>query len=237
MKYIGITGDELRIRWRQHYNDPNSAVHTALRRDGHRMTMTVLEEVTTKDHALRLEQEYIREMNTAEPHGWNRMVTSLDASKSNNFERELKKSWPDSYKMKYRTRVVGQPKFLPLFKGDWDGRRGVYQLSGFAELDVFAPLNFHVQYAIQIGVNEFEHRIMVFNRYGIHHREEFYDNRIEYEIYDWMDDHWVNTWHDLSSYELNNDFFKHKTIYQIVERMYDHGERILFRPQYSRGGF
>jgi predicted GIY-YIG superfamily endonuclease len=77
MKYIGITGDELRIRWRQHYNDPNSAVYKVLRRDGHRMTMTVLEEVTTKDHALRLEQEYIRDMNTAEPHGWNRRVTAI----------------------------------------------------------------------------------------------------------------------------------------------------------------
>jgi predicted GIY-YIG superfamily endonuclease len=81
MKYIGITGDELRIRWRQHYNDPNSAVYKVLRRDGHRMTMTVLEEVTTKDHALRLEQEYIRDMNTAEPHGWNRKVRTLPKKK------------------------------------------------------------------------------------------------------------------------------------------------------------
>lgn len=81
MKYIGITGADLSTRWRQHYNDPNSAVYKELRRDGHRMTMTVLEEVTTKAHALRLEQEYIHTMGTAEPHGWNRKVATIKPTK------------------------------------------------------------------------------------------------------------------------------------------------------------
>ena len=74
MKYVGITGGDLATRWQQHYNDTNSAVYKALRTDGHRMTMELLEEVTTKPEALKREQELIQSLGTAVPSGWNRQV-------------------------------------------------------------------------------------------------------------------------------------------------------------------
>lgn len=74
MKYVGITGADLPTRWQQHYNDTNSAIYKALRTQGHRMTMELLEEVTTKPEALKREQEYIRSLGTATPNGWNRQV-------------------------------------------------------------------------------------------------------------------------------------------------------------------
>jgi len=73
-QYVGITGGDLAKRWQQHYNDPKSAVYKALRKEGYRMTMELLDEVDDRDDALLLEQMYIQTLNTAEPHGWNRMV-------------------------------------------------------------------------------------------------------------------------------------------------------------------
>ena len=81
MKYVGITDGDLAKRWQQHYNDPNSAVYTALRSEGYRMTMELLEEVPSRDEALRKEQEYIRTLGTAHPHGWNRMVSKVEVVK------------------------------------------------------------------------------------------------------------------------------------------------------------
>jgi len=75
MKYVGITGGDLAARWEQHRADTNSAVYKALRTESHRMTMELLEEVTTKPEALRKEQEYIRSLGTATPNGWNRKVS------------------------------------------------------------------------------------------------------------------------------------------------------------------
>ena len=74
MKYVGITGGDLATRWQQHYSDINSAVYKALRTEGYRMTMELLEEVATKPEALKREQEYIRSLGTATPSGWNRQV-------------------------------------------------------------------------------------------------------------------------------------------------------------------
>lgn len=72
MKYVGITGGDLAARWDQHRADTNSAVYKALRTEGHRMTMELLEEVATKPEALKKEQEYIQSLGTATPNGWNR---------------------------------------------------------------------------------------------------------------------------------------------------------------------
>lgn len=74
MGYVGITGDELGKRWYQHMHDPSSAVYKALRQDGHRMSMQILEEVETRAEALVKEQEYIHALGTAHPAGWNRQV-------------------------------------------------------------------------------------------------------------------------------------------------------------------
>lgn len=79
MKYVGITGADLPTRWQQHYNDTNSAVYKALRTEGYRMTMELLEEVATKPEALKREQEYIRSLGTATPSGWNRQVATPKA--------------------------------------------------------------------------------------------------------------------------------------------------------------
>jgi len=81
MKYVGITGADLPTRWQQHYNDTNSAIYKALRTQGHRMTMELLEEVATKPEALKREQEYIRSLGTAMPSGWNRQVAILPKPK------------------------------------------------------------------------------------------------------------------------------------------------------------
>ena len=74
MGYVGITGDELGKRWYQHLHDPASAVYKALRAEGHRMTMELLQEVDRRDVALVLEQAYIHDLGTAQPSGWNRQV-------------------------------------------------------------------------------------------------------------------------------------------------------------------
>jgi predicted GIY-YIG superfamily endonuclease len=76
MKYVGITGGDLATRWEQHRADTNSAVYKALRTEGYRMTMELLEEVATKPEALKKEQEYIRSLGTATPDGWNRKVST-----------------------------------------------------------------------------------------------------------------------------------------------------------------
>jgi predicted GIY-YIG superfamily endonuclease len=74
MGYVGITGDELGKRWYQHLHDPASAVYKALRAEGHRMSMQLLEEVETRAEALTKEQMYIHALGTAQPMGWNRQV-------------------------------------------------------------------------------------------------------------------------------------------------------------------
>jgi hypothetical protein len=74
MGYVGITGDELAKRWYQHMHDSNSAVYKALRNEGHRITMELLEEVHTREEALIKEQQYIQSIGTAQPAGWNRMI-------------------------------------------------------------------------------------------------------------------------------------------------------------------
>jgi len=75
--YVGITGDELGKRWYQHLHDKNGALYTALRAEGHRMTMELIEEVATREAALIKEQEYIHALGTAQPFGWNRDVRPL----------------------------------------------------------------------------------------------------------------------------------------------------------------
>ena len=77
MGYVGITGDELGKRWYQHLHDPKGALYTALRAEGHRMSMWLLEEVATREEALIKEQNYIHELGTAQPAGWNRDVRPL----------------------------------------------------------------------------------------------------------------------------------------------------------------
>jgi predicted GIY-YIG superfamily endonuclease len=74
--YVGITGDELGKRWYQHLHDKNGALYTALRAEGHRMTMELIEEVATREDALIKEQEYIHSLGTAQPDGWNRQFTA-----------------------------------------------------------------------------------------------------------------------------------------------------------------
>jgi predicted GIY-YIG superfamily endonuclease len=83
MKYVGITGGDLATRWEQHRADTNSAVYKALRTEGYRMTMELLEEVATKPEALKKEQEYIQSLDTATPSGWNRQVAKLKEIHSN----------------------------------------------------------------------------------------------------------------------------------------------------------
>jgi predicted nucleic-acid-binding Zn-ribbon protein len=91
MGYVGITGDDLGKRWYQHLHDKNGALYTALRAEGHRMTMELIEEVYTREEALIKEQMYIRSIGTAQPAGWNRQVKT-SVKKQNKI-----KSLPISY--------------------------------------------------------------------------------------------------------------------------------------------
>lgn len=75
--YVGITGDDLGKRWYQHLHDPKGALYKALRAEGHRMSMELLEEVATREEALIKEQQYIHALGTAHPNGWNRDVRPL----------------------------------------------------------------------------------------------------------------------------------------------------------------
>ena len=74
MKYIGYTSGTLAQRWYQHYNDPHSAVYQALRSEGHRMTMELVQAFNSKEQALRKENECIHALDTMYPNGWNRKV-------------------------------------------------------------------------------------------------------------------------------------------------------------------
>jgi hypothetical protein len=72
MKYVGITRNDLIARWDQHRADTNSAVYKALRTEGYRMTMELLEEVATESEARKKERDYIQSFETMAPSGWNR---------------------------------------------------------------------------------------------------------------------------------------------------------------------
>lgn len=87
MKYIGYTSGTLAQRWHQHYNDPNSAVYQALRKEGHRMTMELMAAFDSKEHALGKESELIHVLNTMHPNGWNRKV----AKRTENNAEKLKR--------------------------------------------------------------------------------------------------------------------------------------------------
>lgn len=87
MGYVGITGDELGKRWYQHLHDPASAVYKALRAEGHRITMELLEEVESRGEALIKEQQYIHSLGTAQPTGWNRQVKPIVKPKPKRWEK------------------------------------------------------------------------------------------------------------------------------------------------------
>lgn len=72
MKYVGITRNDLIARWEQHRADTNSSLYKALRTEGHRMTMELLEEVATESEARNKERDYIQLFETMAPSGWNR---------------------------------------------------------------------------------------------------------------------------------------------------------------------
>jgi hypothetical protein len=74
MKYVGYTEVDLKKCWDTHHVNPKYAVHKAIQTDGHRMTMTLLEEVETRAIARDLKQKYIQSFNSAEPNGWNRQI-------------------------------------------------------------------------------------------------------------------------------------------------------------------
>ena len=83
MKYVGITGADLAIRWEQHFHSTNIPLRTALRTEGHRMTMDILEEWPTKPEALKREQELNHSLGTDVPNGYNRQVAKVEEVQSN----------------------------------------------------------------------------------------------------------------------------------------------------------
>ncbi len=85
--YVGVTKEDLSKRWYQHMHDPASAVYKALRSDGHRMTMEIIEEIESRQEALIREQEYIHAMGTAQPNGWNRNVRPIKIQKPKVWQR------------------------------------------------------------------------------------------------------------------------------------------------------
>ena len=74
MKYVGITSRTMSIRWKEHYNNRNCTLYEILRSDGHMMTMKQIGEADTEQMAIKKEQQFIQDLRTYEPHGWNRLV-------------------------------------------------------------------------------------------------------------------------------------------------------------------
>ncbi len=109
MAYVGITSGELGKRWYQHLHDPASAVYKALRNEGHRMTMGILEEAETREEALIKEQLWIDRLGTAEPAGWNRRV----------------KPKPKPQRKRWEKRIHWMPRLhCPICKSEDIGMRG-----------------------------------------------------------------------------------------------------------------
>jgi predicted GIY-YIG superfamily endonuclease len=161
MKYVGITSTDLKTRWDQHRNDPNSAIYSALRTDGHRMVMEVLERCATREQALRREQEFIHELGTAAPRGWNRMVKLQSIA--------VKVKRPDVDNPKYRQCDIRDPR-LPIFS------RIDYHL----EYSRF----FHTP-------NIWEHYIIVFNsRDNVYTEQPELNEQIICVKYQWYETRW-----------------------------------------------
>lgn len=161
MKYVGITSANLKTRWDQHRSDPNSAVYEALRADGHRMTMEVLEQCDTREQALRREQELIHELGTAAPRGWNRMA------KRQSFAIKVKR--PDVDNPKYRKCNRWNPH-LSLFS----------KLNYHLEYSRFFPIP-----------NVWKHYIIVFNsRDNVYCNEPDLNEQIVCQKYEWNKTQW-----------------------------------------------
>jgi hypothetical protein len=188
MKYVGITDGDLAKRWQQHYNDPNSAVYSALRSEGYRMTMELLDDVPSRDEALRKEQEYIRTLGTAQPHGWNRTCkTTID------FEEKI--GMPNPYKKKWRKMDGRMPNRLKLFGSLCLSE---YRHSGF-DSDTFAPLDYFHQYAAKKRYlldddNQYElfKYVLVYNNVDIVHYggTPDFEDQAEFCPYEWTPDGW-----------------------------------------------
>lgn len=196
MKYVGITSADLKTRWDQHRNDTNSAVYEALRADGHRMTMEVLEECDTREQALRREQEYIHELGTAVPRGWNRKINTREVN-----DYKIKHEMPHPYKKKWR-------KIHGFMRGHVYPLRLLHSLElqdiRFSKMnfDAWAPMDFHMQFAIKrtspdgIGYN-LDRYILVYNAMSIYRFKEEFGNQTFFRPYVWTD----GEWHPLSVYK------------------------------------
>jgi len=187
-KYVGITSADLKTRWDQHRNDPNSAVYEALRADGHRMVMEVLEECDTREQALRREQELIHELGTAAPRGWNRKINTRNMQDSG-----VKCILPNPYKKKWRKLNGDEPNRLKLFNGL---SLTEYRTSDF-NFDNFAPLDCFIQFAAKrISSDDIEYElfqyVIVYNTVDIVHYGGIPDfkHQVEYCPYVWTDNGW-----------------------------------------------
>lgn len=183
MKYVGITGQELSHRWKQHASDPNSAIYEALRSDGHRMTMELIEEVDDKDTALRKEQEYIRKYGSAEPHGWNRKIWNKHV--------KTKIFIPDVMKRKYRKYNGQHRNIFELFHSE--------SLTGSLLLDRIAPMDVHARFVLR-GVKGYNHFIVVYNsadnalenRNAIRYPwlKNAHEDQVIYQVFRWNSFQW-----------------------------------------------
>lgn len=230
-KYVGITSSDLQTRWQQHYHDKASAIYDALRSDGHRMVMDLLQEVETKEEALRLEQKLIQELNTAQPNGWNRSVSRSLADPSK--ETLLRRSWPDAYKMKWR-KLSYQPRWLKIL--------GQIELSEVRyvemDLDIFAPLDYHIQFAIEWEPLAWRHFVLVFNGHSTYYGE---DESIIFTSYEWTEDGWHGT--DIARTQfsmLDKNLWRDN--FRDIVKCWQHKHcltehEIIYRPKYSRGSF
>ena len=80
-KYVGITSKDLHQRWYQHMKDKASALHPDIATESHRMTMELIGEADTKQEALQMESEFIQELGTEVPNGYNRQVRKEEKPK------------------------------------------------------------------------------------------------------------------------------------------------------------
>ena len=168
-KYVGITSKDLHQRWYQHMKDKASALHPDITTESHRMTMELIGEADTKQEALQMESEFIQELGTEVPNGYNRQVRGC------NFDEHRKLFVPDLRNSKYRKSE--NVKGLELFPSG--------ELTGVGSFDAPAPLNHYARFVIkgfQYDINTREkvvecytHAIVVYNQHHILHHSVLED--------------------------------------------------------------
>ena len=121
-KYVGITSKDLHQRWYQHMKDKASALHPDIATESHRMTMELIGEADTKQEALQMESEFIQELGTEVPNGYNRQVRKEEKPKG---FVEVTMPLAQHFNLNYNSFVLGSVMKCPVCDHDFTHLRTV----------------------------------------------------------------------------------------------------------------